>query len=83
MVLPLVGEAPIVTAPASQRSFTLVVPGLLAPSPLPAVVKFTITVAVATAATLVSYHYLVRATAIGALLNGRRYPRGLTVRSAK
>ena len=28
-------------------------------------------------ATLVSYHYLVRATAIGALLNGRRYPRGL------
>lgn len=60
--------------------FTLVVPGLLAPSPLPAMVKFTITVAVTTAATLVSYHYLVRATAIGELLNGRRYPRGVRAR---
>jgi fucose 4-O-acetylase-like acetyltransferase len=55
----------------------IAVPGLLAPSPLPAVVKFAITLAVTTAATLVSYHYLVRATAIGALLNGRRYPRSL------
>ena len=60
--------------------FTLVVPGLLAPAPLPALVKFTITAAVTTAVTLVSYHYLVRATAIGGLLNGRRYPRGLTAR---
>ena len=57
--------------------FTIVVPGLLAPLALPAMVKFAITLAVTTAATLVSYHYLVRSTAIGALLNGRRYPRSL------
>ena len=57
--------------------FTLVVPGLLAAAPLPAMVKFAITVTVTTAATLVSYHYLVRATVIGELLNGRRYPRSL------
>jgi peptidoglycan/LPS O-acetylase OafA/YrhL len=57
--------------------FTIGIPGLLAPSPLPAVVKFAITLAVTSAATLVSYHYLVRSTAIGALLNGRRYPRSL------
>jgi glucan biosynthesis protein C len=56
------------------------IPGALALAPLPAIVKFTITVALTTAVTLVSYHYLVRATAIGALLNGRRYPRGLTAR---
>lgn len=58
--------------------FAIGLPGVLAPMPLPAAVKFTITVALTTAITLVSYHYLVRATAIGALLNGRRYPRGLT-----
>jgi glucan biosynthesis protein C len=57
--------------------FTLAVPGLLAPSPLPAMVKFAITVTVTTVATLVSYHYLVRATVIGELLNGRRYRRAL------
>ena len=55
----------------------IAVPGVLAPSPLPAMVKFAITLAVTTAATLVTYHYLVRSTAIGALLNGRRYPRSL------
>jgi glucan biosynthesis protein C len=55
----------------------IAVPGVLAPSPLPAVVKFAITLTVTTAATLVTYHYLVRSTAIGALLNGRRYPRSL------
>ena len=60
--------------------FAIGIPGVLAPAPLPAIVKFAITVAITTAATLVSYHYLVRATAIGALLNGRRYPRGLTAR---
>lgn len=55
----------------------ITVPGVLAASPLPALVKFAITLAVTTAATLVTYHYLVRSTAIGALLNGRRYPRSL------
>jgi glucan biosynthesis protein C len=56
---------------------TIVIPGLLAPLALPAALKFAITLTVTTAATLVSYHYLVRSTAIGALLNGRRYPRAL------
>jgi peptidoglycan/LPS O-acetylase OafA/YrhL len=55
----------------------IAVPGVLAPSPLPALVKFAITLAVTTAVTLVTYHYLVRSTSIGALLNGRRYPRSL------
>ena len=55
----------------------IAIPGVLAPSPWPAAVKFLITVTLTTAATLVSYHYLVRSTAIGALLNGRRYPRSL------
>ena len=58
----------------------IAVPGVLAPWPLPAVVKFAITLAVTTVATLVSYHYLVRSTAIGVLLNGRRYPRSLPTR---
>jgi glucan biosynthesis protein C len=43
----------------------------------PAVVKFLITVSATAVVTLVSYHYLVRATALGSLLNGRRYPRAL------
>jgi glucan biosynthesis protein C len=57
--------------------FTIAIPGLLATWPAPAVVKFAITLAVTSLVTVVSYHYLVRATAIGALLNGRRYPRSL------
>lgn len=57
--------------------FTIAVPGVLAPFAIPAALKFAITLTVTTAATLVTYHYLVRATAIGELLNGRRYaPRG-------
>jgi glucan biosynthesis protein C len=52
-------------------------PGLLATSTLPAVAKFAITLLTVTVVTLVSYHFFVRATAIGALLNGRRYPRSL------
>ena len=57
--------------------FAIGIPGLLATSPAPAIVKFAITLSVTSVVTLVSYHYLVRATAIGALLNGRRYPRSL------
>ena len=57
----------------------ITVPGMLAPSPLPAAVKFMITLAVTATATIVSYHYLVRSTAIGKLLNGRRYPRAWPV----
>ena len=57
--------------------FAIGIPGLMATWAAPAFLKFAITLAVTTAATIVSYHYLVRATAIGALLNGRRYPRAL------
>jgi glucans biosynthesis protein C len=58
--------------------FTIWIPGLLATSPLPALVKFTIVLGATTLVTTVSYHYLVRSTAIGVLLNGRRYPRTLS-----
>jgi glucans biosynthesis protein C len=57
--------------------FTIWIPGLLATSPLPALVKFTIVLGATTLVTIVSYHYLVRSTAIGVLLNGRRHPRTL------
>ncbi|MEO5800281.1 MAG: acyltransferase [Gemmatimonadales bacterium] len=46
--------------------------------PLPWPVKFALLLGVAMALLLLSYHWLVRPTAIGALLNGRRYPRGAT-----
>jgi glucan biosynthesis protein C len=39
-------------------------------------VKFPLIVAITLTVLLVSYHYLVRSTFIGALLNGRKYPRG-------
>lgn len=52
----------------------LLLAGLLAPLPLPALGKFLI-VSSATVVTLaVLYHYLVRNSRIGAQLNGRRYP---------
>lgn len=45
--------------------------------PWPAFGKFLFAQATVIPLLIVSYHYLVRATAIGALLNGRRYPRSL------
>jgi hypothetical protein len=57
--------------------FAAGVPGLLAPYSVPAVVKFAFTLTVVSAISLVSYHYLVRSTALGVLLSGRRYPRTL------
>jgi glucan biosynthesis protein C len=56
-------------------------PGLLAPSTAPAVVKFAVVVATTTLVTTITYHYLVRPTWVGALLNGRRYPRTRPVRA--
>lgn len=44
--------------------------------PLPWMIKFALLLGVVMALLLVSYHWLVRPTAIGALLNGRRHPRG-------
>jgi len=57
--------------------FAIAIPGLMATWAAPPILKFAITLSAVSAVTLVSYHYLVRATAIGALLNGRRYPRAL------
>ena len=47
----------------------------LARSAAPAVVKFTIVLSVSTAVTLVTYHWFVRFTRLGVLLNGRRHER--------
>ena len=41
----------------------------------PAVVKFCVVTGATLAITMVTYHYWVRATLIGEILNGRRYPR--------
>lgn len=49
--------------------------GLLAPLTWPWLVKFPLIMGATLAVTLVSYHYLVRPTFLGELLNGRRYPR--------
>jgi ABC-type multidrug transport system ATPase subunit len=49
---------------------------LLMSVPLHWSIKFPAILAIALAVLLVSYHYLVRPTFIGALLNGRKYPRG-------
>jgi glucan biosynthesis protein C len=40
-------------------------------------VKFSFVIGLTTLITLVTYHYFVRSTVIGELLNGRRYPRAL------
>lgn len=50
---------------------------------LPWPVKFALLMGVTMAMLLISYDWLVRPTAIGALLNGRRYPRGTMTSSTK
>jgi peptidoglycan/LPS O-acetylase OafA/YrhL len=57
--------------------FTIAIPALLAPYPAPALAKFLVTLAGTALVTMVTYHYLVRSTWIGAFLNGRRHPRRL------
>jgi glucans biosynthesis protein C len=57
--------------------FMFWVPGVLAPFDWPALVKITVVLALVTPMILLTYHYLVRATFIGAMLNGRRYSRAL------
>jgi glucan biosynthesis protein C len=56
---------------------TIWIPGLLANVVLPAVVKFSIVLSMTVCMTLLAYYAFVRSTAVGALLNGRRYPRAL------
>ena len=50
--------------------------GLLAAVAIPSWLKFLVNVSVATPILFLSYHYLVRFTVIGLLLNGRRHARG-------
>jgi glucan biosynthesis protein C len=57
---------------------TIVFPAFLSSLPLPTVVKFTAVLGITTCITVVTYHYWVRATVIGKVLNGRRYPRTLS-----
>jgi glucan biosynthesis protein C len=56
---------------------TVWVPGLMNGWNAPAVLKAAITFGVTATVCVVTYHYFVRSTAIGALLNGKRFPRGL------
>jgi len=56
---------------------TIWLPGLMSGWDVSAFVKSAVTLAVTAFACLFTYHYLVRSTAIGALLNGKRYPRAL------
>lgn len=51
--------------------------------PVSWVIKFPLLLGLAMALLLASYHWLVRPTAIGALLNGRRHPRGGTTSPTK
>ena len=55
----------------------IVLPALLAPIAVPALVKATLVVSVASVLILIAYDWGVRPTFIGKQLNGRRYPRGL------
>ena len=56
---------------------TIVLPAFLSTLPLPTFVKFSVVLGITMLLTLVTYHYWVRATMIGQVLNGRRYPRTL------
>ena len=60
----------------------MVLPTLLADWPVPAGVKFSLVLAGTVVITVVTYHFLVRATLIGERLNGRRYPNILPWREA-
>ncbi len=54
---------------------TIILPAVLSNLSVPAFVKFSVVLGSTTLLTLVTYHYWVRATLIGQVLNGRRYPR--------
>ncbi len=57
---------------------TAIIPGLIADWNIPAIFKFLFVMSATTVFCLVTYHYLVRSTFIGAFLNGRKYPRKLS-----
>lgn len=56
---------------------TIVLPAFLSTLPLPSFAKFSVVLGTTLFLTVVTYHYWVRATVIGQMLNGRRYPRTL------
>jgi peptidoglycan/LPS O-acetylase OafA/YrhL len=56
---------------------TITLPALLSSMAAPTFVKFCVVLGTTTLLTIVTYHYWVRATVVGAVLNGRRYPRTL------
>ena len=58
-------------------------PVLVGRQPLPAGLKFGLSLAGVATLTLITYHYLVRATFIGYWLNGRRHPRTVPWRSSE
>jgi peptidoglycan/LPS O-acetylase OafA/YrhL len=60
---------------------TVLLPSLLIRFDAPLLAKFLIVETVTVAVTALSYHYLVRATFIGQMLNGRRYTRSLPSRT--
>lgn len=53
--------------------------GILAPLRVPAILKFSAVVSVATGLLILVYHYRVRNSHLGECLSGRRYPRGIVV----
>jgi fucose 4-O-acetylase-like acetyltransferase len=57
--------------------FTIWVPGLLTHLPWPGLLKALAVLAISSPIWLASYHFLVRSTFVGKVLNGRRYPRSL------
>ena len=54
--------------------FTILFANILYFVEMPSLMKFVIGVCLTFAICTLSYHYLVRNTAVGVLLNGRRYP---------
>jgi glucan biosynthesis protein C len=54
---------------------TLFLPGFFIGLAIPGMIKFLMVFTLTTAISLITYHYFVRSTIIGATLNGRRFPR--------
>jgi glucan biosynthesis protein C len=59
---------------------TLFLPGFFIGIDIPGIVKFLLVVIITLCISLVTYHYFVRSTIIGKVLNGRRYVKALPVR---
>jgi ABC-type proline/glycine betaine transport system permease subunit len=60
---------------------TAIIPAFIWKLPLPAIVKFLITLSLTVFICFVTYHYLIRNTFIGKFLNGRKYPKSSNQRN--